>query len=512
MKRMLYRYLIICALFATSTMMACADGDSGEKNALVEDTGTPSEPHEEEEQEDDTSSDEETEDEEEDTSDDDDSTTPPEDDMPVNDDDDPSDIEPSQPDDGIICADGRRFTQWHGPALRQGHAATTFPLESCAPDGVITIMPRGTQWRYTVSGLSEGDIVRVYTAHYFSDERVGELRAPQIHAPVSGSGTAMFDYKAIHGGEQVLVVHTNDLEATGEFTVETTCRSQCDRYTTRFPLVFVHGFLGTQNYFGLFEYWNGILDPLRANGTEAFDPSSSLIESSAARAVKVAEGIDDALAVTGARKVNLIGHSQGGTDSRIIASPNGLQRDSNISSITTIATPHHGVPIPLLSFLSDAINFLFDFPDFSESEAKAFNRKYTDSTRVEYYSWSFRTCASIDYICQISSGGKLRPTFDIFGGQIGVGVVGGEVVNDLLSIPHALIAATSFLGGTGADNDGLVTVKSAYWGPKENQYGPIWADHVDQIGQIMRDPNSEQFNHVTFYQDLVKDYLIPNGH
>lgn len=506
MKRTLYRYLIVCALFATSTIMACADGDPGEINSLVEDTETDTEQSEEEEEEEE----EETPPEEEEPSEDEDETDPV-DDMPPNDDD-PSDIDPTLPNDGIICPDGRRFTQWHGPALRQGHATTTFPLEACAPDGVITIMPRGTQWRYTVSGLTEGDTVRVYTAHYFGDERVGELRAAQINAPVSNDGTAVFDYKAIHGGEQVLVVHTQDLEATGDFTVESTCRSQCNRYTTRFPLVFVHGFLGTQNYFGLFEYWNGILEPLRANGTEAFDPSSSLISSSAARAIKVAEGIDDAMAVTGARKVNLIGHSQGGTDSRIIASPNGLSRDSNISSLTTIATPHFGVPIPLLGFLSDTINFLFDFPDFSESEAKAFNRKYTDSSRVEYYSWSFRTCASIDYLCQVRSGGKLRPAFDIFGGNIGVEVKGGEVVNDLLSIPHALIAATSFLGGTGADNDGLVTVKSAYWGPKANQFGPVWADHVDQIGQIMRNPESEAFNHVTFYQDWVKGHLIPDGH
>lgn len=508
MKRILHRYVIVCALFATASIMACADGDSGELKPFAEnsetDTTQPKNDADDTDDTDDTPP-------EEDDPLDDDTGDDPNDDMPVNDDE-VSDIDPSQPNDGITCPDGRRFTQWHGPALRQGHAPTTFPLEACAPDGVITIMPRGTQWRYTVSGLSEGDTVRVYTAHYFGDERVGELRAAQINSSVSNAGTAVFDYKAIHGGEQVLVVHTKDLEATGDFTVETTCRSQCDRYTTRFPLVFVHGFLGTQNYFGLFEYWNGILGPLRNNGTEAFDPSSSLISSSAERAKKVAQGIDDAMAVTGARKVNLIGHSQGGTDSRIIASPKGLARDANISSITTIATPHRGVPIPLLNFLSDIINFLFDFPNFSASEADAFNKKYTDSSRVEYYSWSFRTCASIDYICQVSSGGKLRPTFDVFTGNVGVEVRGGEVVNDLLSIPHALISATSFLGGTGADNDGLVTVTSADWGPKANQFGPAWADHVDQIGQIMRDPESEAFNHVTFYQDWVKDHLIPDGH
>src|SRR5690625_2911093 len=225
------------------------------------------------------------------------------------------DINPFEPADPKVCPDGYRFTQWHAPALRQGHAPTEFPLEPCAADGVITIMPRGTTWRYTVSGLSEGDTVSVYTAHYFNEERTGQTRAAQIYKVVPASGSVTFNYKGIWGGEQILVVHTKDPEKKGKFKVSSTCTNNCTNYTTRFPIVMVHGFLGTQNYFGLFEYWNGILPPIRAAGTEIYDPSSSLVASSESRAIKVAEAIDDALAETGARKVNLLGHSQGGTDS-----------------------------------------------------------------------------------------------------------------------------------------------------------------------------------------------------
>lgn len=493
------RYALVFALLfaASSAFLACADGDSAEKTALVadedgdlDDADTPEDP-------DDTPEDPDT--------DAKDPTTPEDgDDMPSNDDD------PSEPEDpnAEVCPQGYRYTQWHGPALRQNHNPATFPLEACAPDGIITIMPRGTTWNYTVSGLSEGDTVSMYTAHYFADERVQDLRAPQVYKKVPASGQVNFNYKGIYGGEQVLIVDTKDPEKTGEFKVESECTSGCRNYTTRFPLVFVHGFLGTQNYFGLFEYWNGILPPIREAGTEAYDPSSSLVASSESRANMVLEAIDDAMAETGARKVNLIGHSQGGLDSRIIASPGGLDRGSTISSLTTIATPHRGVPIPLLEFISGAINFVFEFPDFSKEKAEAFNAQYVDDPAVEYYSWSFKTCAEIDIACRLDSGA--RPTVTAFPPSLGV--EGGEVVNELLSIPHGIIAATSFLGGTGADNDGLVTVSSANWGPPENQFGPLYADHVDQIGQIMRDPNSEVFNHVTFYQDWIKDYLIPDGH
>lgn len=496
MKLSIHRYvpLFFALALVGAHLSACADGDSGRKNQLVDDTTTkdPTDP---------------TPKDLEDTPPDD--TTPGEIPVDGNPDDEPNPFEPHDP---TVCADGYRFTQWHGPALRQGHAPTNFPLESCAADGVITIMPRGTTWRYTVSDLKQGDTVSVYTAHYFSEERTGTLRAAQVYKVAPASGTVTFNYKGIWGGEQVLVVHTKDPERTGTFKVASTCTGNCGNYTTRFPLVMVHGFLGTQNYFGLFEYWNGILPPIRNAGTEVYDPSSSLVASSESRAIKVAQAIDDALAETGARKVNLIGHSQGGTDSRIIASPGGLDRGANISSLTTIATPHYGVPIPLLEFLSGAINFIFEFPDFSPEKAKAFNNQYVDDPRVEYYSWSFRTCAEIDYLCRIDSGGVLVPAFNPFEGKWGVDVAGGEKVNTLLAIPHGIISIGSFLGGDGADNDGLVSVKSANWGPKANQFGPLWADHVDEIGQIMRDPNSEVFNHVTFYQDWIRQHLIPDGH
>lgn len=494
-----FRSVFILAFFLTFSALgvsACADNDSGQKNALIEDDGETKTPPKKDPKEKPKEDPEEEPDEE----------------IPVDGEDPEDEPNPFEPDDGKTCKDGYRFTQWHGPALRQGHAPTKFPLEACAADGVITIMPRGTTWRYTLSELQEGDTVSVYTAHYFTEERLGETRAPQVYQVVPANGQVTFNYKGIWGGEQVIVVHTKDPERTGQFKVASTCTANCNNYTTRFPIVMVHGFLGTQNYFGLFEYWNGILPPIRNAGTEVYDPSSSLVASSESRAIKVAEAIDDALAETGARKVNLIGHSQGGTDSRIIASPAGLARGNNISSLTTIATPHHGVPIPLLELLSGAINFIFEFPDFSQEKAKAFNKKYVDDSNVEYYSWSFRTCAEIDIFCRIDSGGVPTFKFDIFKGEWGPDVAGGEVVNPLLSIPHGIISIGSFLGGDGADNDGLVSVKSANWGPKENQFGPLWADHVDEIGQIMRDPNSEVFNHVTFYQDWVKQHLIPDGH
>src|SRR5699024_9765764 len=112
--------LLFALLFgASSAFTACADGDSGDKTALVaEDNGDDKGSDDDDDDDDD--------DEVKDDADDDD-------DMPVNDDD------PSDPEDpeAEVCPDRYRYTQWHSPALRQNHNPATFPLEACAPDGII---------------------------------------------------------------------------------------------------------------------------------------------------------------------------------------------------------------------------------------------------------------------------------------------------------------------------------------------------------------------------------------
>lgn len=463
---MLNRPILLIALLATVGLWSCAESESSAyefpEEPAVEEPQEPEEPIEEPEEPEEPVEE-----------------PPPVDQGPKN---------PRPPISTVDCLQGTNLTYWHPEVLRQYDGRRSYVTKRCTPDGVIAIIPRGTTWEISAHNLKPGDQLRVYTPHYFTDEHLGELREPEAVSPEpTADGQTSFRYTGVHGGEHVLIIDTADTEAIQSVLINATCVENCDRVTTRFPLVMVHGFLGTNSYFGILDYWSGIISPLRKLGGEVFTPSSSMVDSSASRAVKIAEQIDDAIALTGARKVNLIGHSQGGLDARIIASPGGLNRSSNISSITTIATPHRGVPIPLLDLLSDFVNVIFTFPNFSEAEAKRFNQKYTDASMTTYYSWAFRTCDSVDYLCQIRSG--------------------GEKVNSLLEYFYRAIAIATL----GDDNDGLVTVKSARWGHRAHQFGPLWADHMDQIGQIARLPSAENFNHVTFYQDWAHE-LILRGH
>lgn len=401
---------------------------------------------------------------------------------------------PTRPTPISRCSKGMKPTAWapDGHEINQHGGWHDFTLTACAPDASVAVIPRGQSWTVRARDLPKDAVIRVYTPHYFADEPLGELREPIAESPpADANGSVSFRVTGALGGEHVLVVETKDPQTEGTYQLSATCAEQCQRYTTRYPIVFVHGFLGTENYFGLFDYWNGIPGPLKAAGMEIYTPSSKVVGSPEERAKVVVQRMDDALQATGARRVNLIGHSQGGLDARIIISPNGYNRGDSVASLTTIATPHRGVPIPLLDIASGLIDLIFDFPNFSEAQAKTFNAKYIDAPGTDYYSWSFRTCTSkvIGLLCRIESK--------------------NEVVNPLLETFHEVIFASS-LGG---DNDGLVTVKSAKWGPPEHQFGPVWADHMDQIGQIGRPANGggEPFNHVTFYQDEARR-LIAAGH
>ena len=375
-----------------------------------------------------------------------------------------------------------------GDEIEEGGAWVSHNFLRCVRSAHVMVVPRGTTWSIEAERLPPGTRIDVYPSFYFDYE---EELAP-LPAPLASSGAATIngrlslEFTGLYGGEHVVVLTNPDPRRQTVYEIRADCVGECQRVTTRYPIVLIHGFLGLDNYFGLLDYWHDMIPAMRARGTEVFNTAADPINSSQVRSAQHWEQIDGFRTTTGARRVNLIAHSQGGLDSRIIASPGGLDHGDRIASITTIATPHGGVEIPLLELISDLANAIFAFPDFSQRTAAEFNAQYVDSPQTRYWSWSFRTCASIDIICRVNSG--------------------GEVVDSLLSVFHALV----ILGG-GGDNDGLVSVSSARWG---EHLGTRWADHMDEIGQIAdpRPPlHTEPFRHRDFYQAEI-DRLIAAGY
>lgn len=110
---------------------------------------------------------------------------------------------------------------------------------------------------------------------------------------------------------------------------------------TRYPVILVHGLTGTDKYANVLDYWYGIQSDLESHGAKVYVANLSGFQSDDGpngRGEQLLAYVKQVLAATGATKVNLIGHSQGGLTSRYVAAV----APQLVASVTTIGTPHRG--------------------------------------------------------------------------------------------------------------------------------------------------------------------------
>ncbi|MFP3155212.1 hypothetical protein LQZ18_12470 [Lachnospiraceae bacterium ZAX-1] len=210
----------------------------------------------------------------------------------------------------------------------------------------------------------------------------------------------------------------------------------------KYPIVLIHG-TGFRDRKHL-NYWGRIPKVLSMNGAKIYyggQDSWGTIEWNA-EILKV--NIVAILDKTGCDKVNLIAHSKGGLEARMLIS--SLKMSERIASLTTIATPHGGsktidlllrLPKPLLKIAAFFTNLCFKIagdkkPDFYGTihefgtvYMKKFNKDNPDAPHVYYQSY-----AAV----------MKNPFSDIF-----------------LFFTNLII---NFIDG---ENDGLVTPDSATW-------------------------------------------------
>jgi triacylglycerol lipase len=124
---------------------------------------------------------------------------------------------------------------------------------------------------------------------------------------------------------------------------------------TKYPIILVHGLFGFDNI-GPLEYFYGIPEDLRANGAKVYVAQVAAANSTEVRGEQLLTYVKQVLAVTGASKVNLIGHSHGGPTIRYVASvaPN------LVASVSSVAGPNQGAA------LADAL--LGTFPNGTVSQ------------------------------------------------------------------------------------------------------------------------------------------------
>lgn len=258
--------------------------------------------------------------------------------------------------------------------------------------------------------------------------------------------------------------------------------SNNDYTETRYPIVLVHGLFGFDEI-GPLEYWHGIPEELRDDGAEVYVAQVAAANFTEVRGEQLLQQVQEILAISGAEKVNLIGHSHGGPTIRYVA---GVRPDL-VASATSIGGVNKGSAVAdllvginesspelggLLADITDALAGLIDalsgggyeqnsigsLASLSTEGSLAFNESFPagipedcgdgahEVNGVRYYSWS-----------------------------------GTDPTTNVLDITDPLLAITSLAFDEA--NDGLVGRCSSHLGMViRDDYKQ---NHLDEVNQLM---------------------------
>lgn len=260
----------------------------------------------------------------------------------------------------------------------------------------------------------------------------------------------------------------------------------------RYPIILHHGLFGFKKFLFI-EYFHEIPFYLRKLKYVVFASRVNPIGTIKERTEQLQAQVDMVLQLTGAKKVNIVGHSMGGLDARYLVSQMGYH--DRVASISMIGTPNRGSYVAdlvsrpfvgarrirrhLLSWLGITQNpedpseqtlvakAMRAINNCSERYMRGFNQRIRNRPEVLYQSWSGHTT-----LVRRSLNDRVSPFF--------------ALTYPILKARHG-------------SNDGLVSEYSAKWG----QYrGRIFADHIDQIGFLFN-IQKRSFDHITFFEKMA---------
>lgn len=252
---------------------------------------------------------------------------------------------------------------------------------------------------------------------------------------------------------------------------------------TRYPIVLVHGLFGFDSALGV-DYFYGIPSALRRGGARVFVAQVSAANSTEVRGEQLLIQVRNILAVTGATRVNLIGHSHGAPTARYVAgvapqlvasvtSIGGVNRGSRVADIMRGVAPAGSVSETIANSAVTALVTLINLASGGSSlpqlpiaaldslttaGSARFNQRFPAGVPtsgcgngaelvngVRYFSWTgTRTLTNV---------------FDVSDAPLGVlGLVFGEA------------------------NDGMVSACSSRLG---RHLGDFRQNHLDQVNQLV---------------------------
>ncbi|MEM9491195.1 MAG: triacylglycerol lipase [Myxococcota bacterium] len=252
---------------------------------------------------------------------------------------------------------------------------------------------------------------------------------------------------------------------------------------TRYPIVLAHGASGFDELFGVIDYFFGIANSLSSGGADVYLTEVSQFNDTELRGAQLLAQVEEIVAITGAGKVNLIGHSHGGLDSRYGAA----MRPDLVASVTSVGTPHRGAE------LADLLRSSFSNGSFGEGILSFF----ADSlgTILALLSGTSNPQDAVAALESLTTAGTTEfnaaypqglPTSNCGSGPAQVGGIyyfswsGARSATNLLDVSDVPLVLTSFFYSE--PNDGLVGKCSSNLGDViRNDYKQ---NHLDEVNQV----------------------------
>jgi len=119
-----------------------------------------------------------------------------------------------------------------------------------------------------------------------------------------------------YSGEYLVLVTSSAFTKPGSYKLSAVCLENCDRSYTRFPLVLLHGMAGWDKLLNVYTYFLGVEDDLKGLGYDVYTTKVAMLNDTEWRATELESQLMKILTDTGARRVDLVAHSQGGLDAR----------------------------------------------------------------------------------------------------------------------------------------------------------------------------------------------------
>jgi triacylglycerol lipase len=276
---------------------------------------------------------------------------------------------------------------------------------------------------------------------------------------------------------------------------------------TRYPIVLVHGLFGFDSFLGV-DYFYGIPSALRQDGAGVFVAQVSAANSTEVRGEQLLSQIKNIMAITGASKVNLIGHSHGGPTIRYVAgvapqlvasvtSVGGVNKGSRVADILRGVVPAGTLSETLVNNAAKAFVALINLgsggTSLSQMPVAALN--------------SLSTAGSLDFNQRFPQAlpGDCGSGPELVNGVRYYSWTGTQPLTNVLDVSDGALGIMSLVFGQA--NDGLVAACSSRLG---KHLGDYRQNHLDEVNQVIGLRDWFSVDPVTLYRQQANRLKLAN--